>query len=141
MTSATRLLVADDDATFRAALVEAFAGDDRFEVVGQTDDATGVVELVAETEADVLLLDVRMPGGGIEAAQALRDQASSVVVVVVSAQTAPRTVASLIKLGARGYLEKGRLGPDLPDLVARCVAGEVVLAVPTAAQALDRIAR
>ena len=58
----------------------------------------------------------------------------------MSAETSPDVVAALLRAGVRGYLAKGRLGPDLPDLVARCAAGEVILAVPTAAQALRRLA-
>ena len=46
-----------------------------------------------------------------------------VVVVAVSAETSPDTVAALLRAGVRGYLGKGRIGPNLPDLVSRCLGG------------------
>ncbi len=58
------------------------------------------------------------------------------VVVAISAETSIATVADLVAAGAVGYLAKGRLGDTLPELLSRCVAGEVVLAAPTAAAAL-----
>ena len=66
-----RVVVADDDPTFRSAAVEVLEADDRFAVVGEVATGAGLAELVEETGADVVLLDVRMPGGGPAAAQQL----------------------------------------------------------------------
>jgi len=133
-----RIVVADDDEAIRTVLSEVMRSDDRFEVVGEAADGVELLDVVDDTRPDVVLLDVRMPAGGVTAATALQDHAP-VVVVAVSAETSPETVASLLRAGVRGYLAKGRLGPQLPDLVARCVAGEVILAVPTAAAAVRRL--
>ena len=134
-----RVVVADDDETIRGVLAEVMGSDPRFEVVGEAADGTELLEVVARTDADVVLLDVRMPAGGETAARALQD-GPPVVVVAVSAETSPDTVAALLRAGVRGYLSKGRLGAQLPELVSRCLAGEVILAVPTAAQAIRRLA-
>jgi two-component system nitrate/nitrite response regulator NarL len=84
-----------------------------------------------------------MPGGGAAAAETLRGYPSAGLrgpaVIAVSAITGAATVASLLRAGAVGYLAKGRLSA-LPDLVVRCANGEVVLAVPNAAEALRRLA-
>lgn len=133
-----RVVVADDDETIRTVLSELVGSDPRFDVVGSAADGHELLDVVTRLEPHVVLLDVRMPWGGATAARALLED-HSVVVVAVSAETSPETVASLVTAGVRGYLAKGRLGPDLPDLVARCVAGEVILAVPTAAQAMRRL--
>ena len=133
-----RVVVADDDEAIRAVLSEVMRSDTRFDVVGEAADGAELLELVATQDVDVVLLDVRMPNGGATAARALQE-GPPVVVVAVSAETSPETVASLLRAGVRGYLAKGRLGPNLPELVARCVAGEVILAVPTAAQAIQRL--
>jgi DNA-binding NarL/FixJ family response regulator len=132
-----RVVVADDDEMMRTVLSEVMAADPRFTVVGEAADGTDLLDVVAREDADVVLLDVRMPAGGETAARALQHRPP--VVVAVSSETSPDTVASLLRVGVRGYLSKGRLGPQLPDLVARCVAGEIILAVPTGALAVRKL--
>lgn len=133
-----KIVIADDDEDMRHALTSMLHSDPRFDVVGHADSGQTLVEVTALTRPHVALVDVRMPGGGAEAVRAVTT-AHPTVVVVVSAEPGPRTVAEMVRAGARGYLLKGNLGSSLPDLVARCVAGEVVLAVPTGAEALRQI--
>lgn len=133
-----RAVVADDDTHVRSAVAMSLASDPRFEVVAQVGDAHLVAEVARSSGADVVLLDVRMPGGGAEAARALHGQGGTVV-VAVSAETSPRIVTAMLAAGAQGYLAKDRIGASLPDLVGRCLAGEVILAVPTAGIVLRRL--
>lgn len=131
------VLVADDDAAFREALVDVLSADERFTVVGTAASGAEVPEMCARLRPDLVLVDVRMAGGGVDLARALRAQAGHrPVVVAVSAQTGVTTVAAMLSAGARGYLAKGRLGATLPDSLARVVAGERVLEVPGAEEAL-----
>ena len=135
-----RVVVADDDPTFRSAAVEVLEADARFVVVAAVASGAGLVELVEETSADVVLLDVRMPGGGPAAAQQLTDRfGRQVVLVAVSAQVETAAVFRMLRAGTTGYLAKGRLGASMPDLVARCAEGELVLAVPTGGAALHQL--
>ena len=138
-----RVAIADDDAGIRSALSDVLAADPRFDVVGTVASGDDLCRLVGDVAPDVVLLDVRMPGGGAVAAENLRAFPSAGVrgpaVIAVSAITGAATVTSLLRAGAVGYLAKGRLSA-LPDMVARCAAGEVVLAVPSAAEALRRLA-
>ena len=136
--AAIRAVVADDDSRVRSALAALLRTDGRFTVVAELADGSDLVETVRRTEADVVLLDVRMPDGGVDAALALKDS-GPVVVVAVSAETSSTIVADMVRAGVNGYLAKGRLDAELPEIVARCVAGEVVLAVPSASQALRRL--
>ncbi|CAN5617229.1 hypothetical protein BH10ACT8_BH10ACT8_29070 [soil metagenome] len=130
------VIVADDDALVRDALCATFHADDRFTVVATATNGLDAVELVRQHRPDVVLLDVRMPGGGVEAARAIRNSDSGTTVVVVSAKIDAHLVADMLRVGARGMFVKGRLGDSLPDLVARCRAGEVLLATPAAAEGL-----
>jgi two-component system nitrate/nitrite response regulator NarL len=114
--------------------------DARFTVVAAVSSGAGLVELVEESAADVVLLDVRMPGGGPAAAQQLTDRfGRRVVLIAVSAQLETATVFRMLRAGTTGYLPKGRLGASMPDLVARCAEGELVLAVPTGGAALHQL--
>jgi two-component system nitrate/nitrite response regulator NarL len=140
-----RVAIADDDAGVLSALVDVLAADPRFEVVGAVATGEDLRSLVTEVGPDVVLMDVRMPGGGPVGALALSSTTSGHLrrrpaVVAVSAHTGAVTVATMLRSGAVGYLAKGRLS-GLPDLVARCANGEVVLAVPSAAEALRQLLR
>jgi DNA-binding NarL/FixJ family response regulator len=145
-----RVLIADDDASIRDALRDVLEADDRFVVAGVVDSGHAVIAAADSLRPDVVLLDVRMPGGGAAAAQALlalpepppapgsAGRTDPPVVVAVSAQAGTSVVVSMLRAGVSGYLVKGRLGA-LPDVVARCGNGEVVLAVPCAADALRQV--
>lgn len=133
-----RAVVAEDDDDVRAALARALDSDPRFETVAEVAHAHGLAELALSNRADVVLMDVRMPGGGPEAARAVHEVGRAVV-VAVSAESSPSVVLSMITAGAQGYLAKDRLGTALPELVCRCLKGEVILAVPTAGVVLRRL--
>ena len=137
----------DDDAAFRTAAVGLLEADPRIEVVGAASDGTELVDLASMTEPDVVLLDVRMPGGGAIGAKALAElgialgRRTPIHVVALTAETSPDVIETMLRAGAVGYFVKGRIGASLGDLVARVYAGEVILAAPTAGLALRRLLR
>ncbi len=133
-----RVALADDDAVMRKTLAATLRTDERYEVVAVASSGDELLELVRTVRPHVALVDLRMPGGGPELLEALRD-GPPVVAVVVSAETSPSTVVSVLRAGARGYLAKGRIGHCLPDFVWRSAQGEVVLAVPTGAEVLRQL--
>jgi DNA-binding NarL/FixJ family response regulator len=133
-----KVVVADDDALMRHTLTSMLHTDPRFDVVGHAANGPDLLEVTALSRPHVALVDVQMPGGGPELVRALAD-GPPVVAVVVSAETSPTTVLAMLRAGARGYLTKGRLGASLPDLVARCAHGEVVIGTPTGAEALRQL--
>jgi DNA-binding NarL/FixJ family response regulator len=143
---AIRVVVAEDDPAFRGALVDVLEADSRFCVARAATSGEDIVEVVRSVGADLVVLDVRMTEGGPTAARALREATEAgllggVAVVALSAQASVHTVVSMLREGAVGYLVKGRIGAELPDLLARCASGEVVLAVPGAAEALRQLSR
>lgn len=146
--SPVRVLIADDESIIREALRDVLNADPRFEVVGLATSAGELRPLAEMLRPDIVLVDVRMPGGGEAAARAVltlpttADGAGSrtepPVVIAVSGHTGTAVVAAMLRAGVSGYLAKGSLG-HLPDLVARCADGEVVLAVPGAVDALREV--
>jgi DNA-binding NarL/FixJ family response regulator len=139
-----RVAVADDDDGFREALVDVLNADPRFTVVAAAATGDDLVRLACDTRPDLVVLDVRMPNGGPVALKALRQASEGwgfpvPVVVALTAQSAVSTVLAMLGEGARGFLAKGRVEADLPNLLARSAAGEVVLAVPSAAEALRQL--
>lgn len=139
MTPRIRVLVADDHRDMLAAIVSVIEDDERFSVVATAATADEAVAGVLQTPVDLALLDVNMPGNGIAAARALSDLPRPPVVVAISAQSGGGVVEEMLRAGAVGYVTKGRVGDGLPDLLARCADGEVVLATPSGAGALRAV--
>ena len=118
-----RLLIADDHAILRAGLVELFASQPEVKVVGQAASSQEVLALAQTTEADVLLLDMTMPGDcGVPLILQLRQLHPALPVLVLSMNGDQLVVQRALESGARGYLTKGS---DIVTLMTaiRTVAG------------------
>ncbi len=137
--STIRVVVADDDDVMRRAMVDVLTAHGGFTVVADVATGGALPDLVAETRAQLVVLDVRMPSGGAAAARALRAQEPAPVVVAVSASNDVPTVAAMIRAGATGFLAKGHLGTTFADDLVRCLQGQVMIAVPHAAQVLKAL--
>lgn len=125
-----RVLVADDHEEMLAALVSVIEDDPRFVVVS-TAKTGAEARRIAEDEAlDLVLLDVNMPGGGPEVAEAIAALPGAPTVVAVSAESGARRVNDMLAAGAVGYLVKGRLGDGLPDLLIECLEGDAGAMAP-----------
>lgn len=131
-----RVVIADDDPEVLDAECAAVEADGRLAVVARVSDATAAVAAVIAHRPDAVLLDVRMPGGGIAAARSIQSVGYPVTITVTSARVDAALVAELLQAGARGIFVKGQLGSDLGELIARCCAGQVLLATPAGAQGL-----
>lgn len=135
-TGGIRVVVADDDVTMRRAMVDVLNAHGGFSIVAEAASGVGLAELVAETDAQLVVLDVRMPSGGADAARTLRARPPYPVVVAVSASTDIPTIAAMVRAGATGFLAKGHLGTTFADDLVRCLGGQVMIAVPHGAQVL-----
>jgi DNA-binding NarL/FixJ family response regulator len=139
--SAIRVLVADDDETMRGAMLDVLAAHGGFIVVGEVTTGVGLPELAADTQAQLVVLDVRMPSGGPATARALCSRSPHPVVVGVSASNDVATVAEMFRAGATGFLAKGHLGATFADDLVRCVMGHVMIALPHGVQVIRALGR
>jgi DNA-binding NarL/FixJ family response regulator len=134
--STIRVLVADDDETMRRAIVDVLVAHGDFDVVAEVATGDGLGAVADEHRAQLVVLDVRMPAGGPAAARSLRGVVPAPIVVAVSASNDVTTVAEMFRAGATGFLVKGQLGTTFADDLVRCARGQVMIAVPQAAQVL-----
>ena len=141
MQEQVRVALADDDARIRSALVDVLVDDGRFVVVADVATGDEVVRLAESETLDIVLVDVGMPGGGVEAVTRLRALARPPVVAVLSANVGRETVVENLRAGAQGYLAKSGTGPCLAEMVHRIASGEVHLAVPHAGHVLTALQR
>jgi DNA-binding NarL/FixJ family response regulator len=107
------------------------------EVVGELSDGSGASELVEETSADVVLVDVIMPKkDGIEATREIKDVHPNVAVVVLSGHDEQRFVFDAVKAGASGYLLKTAELDEVVSTVRAVARGEMQLDPQLASQVL-----
>jgi DNA-binding NarL/FixJ family response regulator len=121
--SVITVVVADDDRTFSAALQEVIVTAPQLRLVGLAGDATEAVALAERHRPDVVVLDVRMPGGGVEAAREVRRRSPATGIIALSAYEDRDNVASMAAAGAHEYLVKGRVTSDDVVRAIRQVAG------------------
>ncbi len=137
-----RLLIVDDHPVVRDGLSGIFAGDPDFEVIGQAANGVEAVSQAEELEADVVLMDLRMPQmGGVEAIKELRKRRPSVHVIVLTTYDTDNDVLSAIEAGATGYLLKDAPREELIRAVRAAHRGESVLSPSIAGQLMGRARR
>lgn len=121
--SRPRIVIVDDHAIARAGTRALLS--DRVEVVGEAGAVAEAIEVIRDTDPDLVLLDLRMPGGGgaavMEAVAPL-----GVRVLVVSASSRRSDVRQLIGAGAVGYLTKGVREDEFADQVVAAATGQAV---------------
>jgi DNA-binding NarL/FixJ family response regulator len=99
------VLLADDDERFRG-LVRSVLEDDGYAVVAEAGDAQGAIDLAAEHDPDIAVVDLVLPGAhGLSAVRALRDARPGRAVLVLSSLFDPAVEQEALELGA-GYLDK-----------------------------------
>ena len=110
-----RVLVVDDDVTFRRMLV-AVLDDEGFEVLGPAEDGLEGVALARSLRPDAIVLDIRMPGlDGLAAGRQIRDIDPGVRLVFLSAYDDPTLKREAEALGANDFLVKGCRLSELVD--------------------------
>ena len=119
-----RVLIADDHVLIREGLRRVLALDPGIVVVGEAADAAELVALVASTAADVVLMDVNMPGeGSIETLQRIAALRPGLPVLVISMLPEEHVAPRLLRLGAAGYVSKGAAAEELVAAIRKVLAG------------------
>lgn len=117
-TSPIRVLVADDEQTVVDVLRALIGSDPSLRFVGAAHNAEDAIELAVRERPDVVLLDVRMPGGGgLRAAREISKRCAPAKVVALSAHEDSDTVIGMISAGASAYVPKG----DSTDKILRTI--------------------
>jgi EAL domain-containing protein (putative c-di-GMP-specific phosphodiesterase class I)/AmiR/NasT family two-component response regulator len=125
--AAIRVVVADDDTSVRRVLEDLVRGDRGLELVGSAEDADGVVALARRHHPDVAVLDVRMPGGGPDAARRILADSPGTSIVALSAFEDDTFVRQMIAAGARSYVVKGVSARDVIASIYRSFDGSATL--------------
>ncbi|WP_295119975.1 response regulator transcription factor [uncultured Leifsonia sp.] len=135
-----RILLADDHPVVREGIRGMLQSYDDIEVVGQAGSGPEAVSLVAVLKPDLVLMDLRMPGGdGVAATRAIAAEFPGTRVVVLTTYETDQDILRAIEAGASGYLLKDIAPADLARSVRSAAAGETVLATSAASALLGRL--
>lgn len=120
-----RVVIADDQAVVREGLVTLLGLLPGVEVVGAAADGVGALELVAEHQPDVLLVDLRMPRrDGVETTELVRTRHPGTEVVVLTTYTDDDSLLAALKAGARGFLTKDADAEAIARALRSAAAGQ-----------------
>jgi len=123
-----RLIIADDHPLMRDGIETILAEDQEIEVVGCVGDGTELLEMLDTIDADVILMDINMPGmNGIDATQQVRKKHPDLKVLVFSQYDEKRFVKQLMKNGANGYLLKNSAAQELMNAIKIVHSGGLFL--------------
>lgn len=123
-----RVAVVDDHPMFRAGVVSSLAAQPDIKVVGEGSSATEALRLAEELMPDVCLLDIAMPGGGLNAARSITASLPQTRVVMLTVSEDEDDLLTAMKVGASGYVLKGAAASELAGVLRKVSAGEVYVA-------------
>ncbi|CAL9557331.1 response regulator [Streptomyces sp. enrichment culture] len=133
-----RVLLADDQALLRSAFRVLVDSEPDMEVVGEASDGAEAVRLAREQRADVVLMDIRMPGtDGLAATRLISADPglAAVRVVILTTFEVDDYVVQSLRAGASGFLGKGSEPEELLNAIRIAADGEALLS-PAATKGL-----
>ena len=138
---AIRVLLVDDHAVVRSGLSAFLLAFDDLELVGEAGSGEEAVRLCTRLQADVVLMDLVMPGmDGAQATRAIRQECPAIQVIALTSFKERELVEAAVEAGAIGYLLKNVSADELARAIREAHAGRPTLA-PEAAQALIQARR
>lgn len=136
MSERLTIFLVDDHDVVRAGMRALL--DDSFEVVGEANNVDSAIEMIINREPDVVVLDVKLPGGGGAAViEGVRPVRPHVKFMALTVSTSREDVAQLINAGVDGYVTKTTMGEDLPSLIAQAAEGSRPVSPDVAGHLLD----
>lgn len=139
MKNSIRIIIVDDHPMFREGVALTLNTDPSIEVIAEGQNSEDAIRLAEEHLPDVMLLDISMPGGGIESAEAISLSCPVVKIGMLTVSEREDDVMKSLSAGASGYILKGVGGKELIDIVKRLSSGESYITPQLAARMLTEI--
>jgi DNA-binding NarL/FixJ family response regulator len=119
-----RVAVIDDHPLFREGVIRSLGEIDGFNIVAEGGSRDEALQIVAEQCPDVMLMDISMPGNGLEAVAGALEACPEIKIIMLTVSEANEDIAKALKLGARGYVLKGVGSRALADVIRSVQSGE-----------------
>lgn len=125
--SSIRIAIVDDHPIFREGVASCLGEIGGFEIVGEGNCRDDAVLLCEQAAPDIMLLDISMPGGGLDAVDSIMARWPAQKIVMLTVSESNTDVATALKSGARAYVLKGVGSRTLADILKLVHAGEMYL--------------
>jgi DNA-binding NarL/FixJ family response regulator len=130
-----RVVIADDHTIVREGLKQLLLAAGAIQVVGEARDGHEVLKVVRDTDFDVLLLDMSMPGkSGMELIKQVKSEKPRLRILVLSMHQEHQYAVRAIKAGASGYLTKDSASTQLVSAIQKVAAGGAFISAEVAEQ-------
>lgn len=130
-----RIAIVDDHALVRAGLRQFLSDHDDLRVAAECANAREAMDVVRAEQADVILLDISMPGtSGIDVLQAIKARAPELPVLILSSYPEQHYATTLLRQGAAGYLGKDADPEELVAAIRRVASGKRYITAAVAEQ-------
>lgn len=137
---ALKVMLVDDHEVVRQGLRALLDAEEDIEVVAEADNGPSAVSLASAHQPDVVVMDVRMPGGsGVEACRAIRDERPDAQVIMLTSFSDDEALFKSIMAGAAGFVLKQIRGRDLIDAIRTVGGGRSLLDPDVTKRVLERL--
>ena len=130
-----RVVIADDHTILREGLKQLLGAASDLQVVGEASDGHEALKLVRETDFDVLLLDLSMPGrNGMDLIKQVKSEKPRLRVLILSMHAEHQYAVRAVKAGASGYLTKDSAATQLVAAIRKVAGGGAFISAEVAEQ-------
>jgi DNA-binding NarL/FixJ family response regulator len=134
-----KVLLADDHGVLRGGVGALLERQGEFVVVAEANTAEETIVRARETHPDVAVVDVRMPGGGIEATRQLKREFPALAILMLSQYSDPAYLRQALEAGASGYTLKQAGSEELVEAVRAVARGESYLHPSLTSALVDQV--
>ncbi|MEQ1697156.1 MAG: response regulator transcription factor [Hyphomicrobiaceae bacterium] len=131
-----RVAVVDDHPLMREGIVQSLGREPDLEIVAEGASAAEAIAIATTLLPDVMLIDVNMPGGGLEALREISATCPAVATIIITVREDEETVGNALAIGARGFMTKGVTGASLAQTIREINGGAVYITPSLAARLL-----
>ncbi len=136
MTDPRRIFLVDDHDVVRAGMKAVLH--DRFDIVGEAGDVDDAVRGILDTEPEMVVLDVKLPGGGGgEVVRRVRATKPEVKFMALTVSSSRDDVVRMLQAGVDGYITKTTMSDELPNLIEQTIDGQRPVSPDVAGFLLD----
>lgn len=119
-----KIIIADDHSFLRMGIKKTISDETDMKIAGETDNAADAVRLIKETDADVAIIDISMPGkSGLDILKDIKSMKMKVKVLILSMHPEDRFAIRALKSGAAGYLTKESAPDELVKAIRTILTG------------------